>query len=339
MSRIAIAIVLGVLSAGVAHADVRADEKTQVKFEGMLGRMLNFFGGRAARDGIVSAVSVKGDRKMTLTGDTAQIIDLNEEKVYDLNMKNKTYTVTTFAEMRRQMEEARKKAEAQARENPAPSQPGGQAKPGEPQKEVEVDFSLKESGQKRAINGFDAREVVMTVAVREKGKKLEESGGLVMTSNTWLAPKIAAMNEVADFDRRYAQKFGAPAMLDAQQMAMVTAMYPQMKEAMAKFEAENVNMDGTPVLTVVKFEAVANPEQAKQQEAKSEPEPRSSGGLLGGLGGRLGRRIAGGGDDKPAADAGASNRATIMTMQHEVTKVTPAVNDADLTVPPGFKQR
>lgn len=333
MSRVAGAIILGLLCTGVAHADVRAEEKTQVTFEGMLGRMLNMFGGRGARDGITSTVSVKGDRKMTVTGDTAQIIDLTEEKVYDLNMKDKTYTVTTFADLRRQMEEARAKAAAAPREPSEPSQP----KNGEPQKEVEVDFSLKESGQKRAINGFDAREVVMTIAVREKGRALEESGGLVMTSNTWLAPKIQAMNEVAAFDRRYAEKFGAPAMLDARQMAMVMSMYPQMKEAMTRLQAENVNMDGTPVMTTVTFQAVANPAQA--QEAKSAPAPAGLPGL-GGLGGRLGRRIMNRGSDaQPAPAAATGNRTTVMTMTNEVLKVSPTVADADVAIPAGFKQR
>ena len=46
--------------------------------------------------------------------------------------------------------------------------------------------------------------------MREKGKTLEQSGGLVMTSDMWLAPKIAAMKEVADFDLRYAQKLAGP---------------------------------------------------------------------------------------------------------------------------------
>src|SRR5687768_563207 len=41
MHRFMLAAVLGVMCSGVVHADVRADEKTQVKFEGMLGRMLN----------------------------------------------------------------------------------------------------------------------------------------------------------------------------------------------------------------------------------------------------------------------------------------------------------
>ena len=193
------------LSASSVRADVRADEKTRVEFAGMLGRMFNIFGGKAAREGVTSTVAVKGDRKATLNDTTGQIIDLDEEKIYDLDLKKKTYKVTTFAELRRQMEEARKKAEEDARKE---QQQEEKAKPAERdpnQKEVEVDFDVKNTGQKKAINGFDTHQVVMTITVREKGKTLEQSGGLVMTSDMWLAPKIAAMKEIADFDMRYAQ--------------------------------------------------------------------------------------------------------------------------------------
>jgi hypothetical protein len=329
MHRTVIAAVLGLMCAGVANADVRTDEKTQIKFEGMLGRMVNLFGGRAAKDGIVRTVSVKGDRKATLDGETGQIIDLNEEKIYELDIRNKTYTVTTFAEIRRQIEEARKKAASQApRESSQPSAPSG-----EPQ--VEVDFDLKETGQKRVINGFDAREVVMTISVREKGKALEASGGFVVTSNTWLTPTVAGMGEVAAFDRRYAEKLSSSLMFDAQQMATVLAMYPMMREAVAKLEAENVNMNGTPVTTTVKFEAVANPAQAEQ--ANSQPQEANPGLTgLGGLGGRLGRRLMNrGNNDQPAPTP--SNRATVMTMLQELLKVSPTVNDGDVAIPAGFR--
>ena len=73
MHRIVIAVVLGMMCASVASADVRTDEKTQVRFEGMLGRMVNLFGGRAATDGIVRTVAVKGDRKATLDGETDRL--------------------------------------------------------------------------------------------------------------------------------------------------------------------------------------------------------------------------------------------------------------------------
>src|SRR5262245_25008227 len=160
---------------------------------------------------------------MTTSDKTAQIIDLTEEKVYELDLSKKTYTVTTFADIRKQMEEARRKAADQAsREQPK------QAAPSSETPQYEVEFDLKESGQKKAVNGFDAREVIMTISVHEKGKPVAQNGGMVMTSNTWLAPKVPNVSEVADFDRRFAEKLALPTMIDAQQMAAAMAMYPMM---------------------------------------------------------------------------------------------------------------
>jgi len=34
-----------------------------------------------------------------------------------------------------------------------------------PEKQMEIDFSLKESGQKRMISGYDCREVVVTIVM------------------------------------------------------------------------------------------------------------------------------------------------------------------------------
>jgi len=307
-----------ILSSTAAFADVRAEDKTQVKFEGVLGRMINLFGGG---DPVTQTVSVKGNRKAMMGKDRGQIIDLAEEKIYDVDIRRKSYTVTTFADLRKRMEEARQKAASQS---PAASQERGGKQP-----EVEIDFSLKESGQRKAINGFDAREVVMTVTVREKGKTVEAAGGMAMTSNTWLAPKVPGMNEIADFDRRYAEKIGLGTLLDAQQAAMVAGMYPMVAEAMKRMQAENVNLDGTPVLTVVKVEAIASAEQAKA--AAAQPESRPTG--LGGLGARIARRAAGRGGDDTAAAGG---RTAIMTVNHELVKAAPAVADAELAIPAGF---
>ena len=93
---------------------------------------------------------------------------------------------------------------------------------------MEIDFDVKNTGEKKTINGFDTHEVVMTITVREKGKTLEEAGGMVLTSDMWLTPKIAAMKEIADFDQRYAQQLVGPmvAGVSAEQMAPAMAMYP-----------------------------------------------------------------------------------------------------------------
>ena len=77
------------------------------------------------------------------------------------------------------MEEARKKAEEDARKEAA-AREGEAAEPRiRTQKEVEVDFDVKDTGEKKTINGFDTHQAVMTITVREKGKTLEQSGGLV----------------------------------------------------------------------------------------------------------------------------------------------------------------
>src|SRR5688572_21628306 len=109
MRKVVLVTLFGLVCSGVVHADVRADEKSVVKFEGMLGRMVGLFGGRAARDGVTTTVIVKGDRKRTISDNNSQIVDLAEEKIYDIDMRDKSYRVMTLAQLRQQMGEARKK--------------------------------------------------------------------------------------------------------------------------------------------------------------------------------------------------------------------------------------
>jgi hypothetical protein len=318
----------------VVRADVRTDEKALVRFEGMLGRVVGIFGGRAAREGVQTTTAVKGNRKISMTDSAGQIIDLDEEKVYDLDIKRKTYKVTTFADLRRRMEEAQRKAQEDARKQQQEQKESAPAQKDPNAKELEVDFSVKETGAKKAINGFDTRQVVMTIALREKGKTLEESGGLVLTSDMWMGPKVDAMKEIVDFDLRYAKQVGGPMVAGAspEQMAAAMAMYPGMTQALARMRAENVNLDGTAILTTVTIDAVKSAEQMAQdqkQESTSSSSSSSSGG--GGLLGGLARRAMQRKEDPKA-------RATFMTMTSEVLKLSTDVPAADVAIPAGFKE-
>jgi hypothetical protein len=302
----------------------------------MLGKMFNLFGGSKAKEGVTETITVKGDRKATITGDTGQIVDLAEEKVYELNLKDKSYKVITFAEMRRQMEEARRKAEEDARKSEAREKKDGQ-------KEMEVDFDIKDTGAKKEINGYSCRQVLTTIGVHEKGKKLEQSGGILMTVDSWMAPGIAAMKEVAEFDARYVKALGLEA--SAKDLAQAMAMYPGMKDAMAKFQKEKVNIQGTPVQVVMTFQTVMTPEQAAQAKKRDEDKPASPTSALGGMLGRFGRKKAADDTkDKEPAQASATapageGRSTIMTSNTDLLGVATTVNAADLQVPAGFKQK
>jgi hypothetical protein len=331
----AVTIGLLVVFAHSLEADVKSDQKSLVKFEGMLGRVVNLFGGKAAREGVTTSVAVKGDRKASTSDSAGQIIDLKEEKIYEIDIRKKTYKVTTFAELRRRMEEAQKKAEEDAKKAQAQEKTAKPAAENKDQKQLDVDFDLKETGQKKTINGFDTREIVMTITMREKGKTVEQSGGLMLTSDIWMGSRIPAMQEIVDFDIRYARQLAAPMIAGASsdEMAAATAIYPMMKDAIARMRAESVKMDGTPIQTTTTIDAVKSEEQVaseqqQQQESRSISPSNPVGSVIGGLTRRAANR-----NSTPAGP-----RATFMTMTNEVLKVATTVSDADVAIPAGFKE-
>ena len=317
-------VLLAVLLAVPAvHADVKTRQRTQFKLEGILGGLVNVFGGKAAREGVTSTVAVKGSRKATTTETTAQIIDLAEEKVYDVDLRRKEYKVTTFAELRAQWEKAKADAEKRAQE----MKPEEKAEAEQAGRELELTADVKETGNTKSIAGHNTREVVLMITGREKGRTLEEGGGFVMTSTMWLAPKIAALDEQVQFDLKFFRAiYGEQFAQDMQQMVTAFALYPSLKPMMDKMRAEGGKLDGTPLHSTLTFEAVKSAEQMK---ASQEQQQQSGGG---GLGGVLGRRIMGN-KGQP------QQRTTVLTTISETLLVEPAAADADVAIPAGFKEK
>jgi hypothetical protein len=338
---LATAVCIGAAWGVAIHADVKTEQKGQVKFAGALGRMFSMFGGKAAREGTVTKVAVKGDRMLTSAGETGQLVDLAEEKVYDINFENQSYKVTTFEELRRRMRDAEEKArqeraKAEKKEEKA-------AESGDKPPEYEVDVVTKSTGAAKTVNGFDAKQSITTVTVRPKGQTLEQGGGMVLTADSWLSPGVDSMKDVADFQMRYMQKLQSPitaGAASADQMAAAFAMYPMLKEAMGKMRTEGVKVEGTPVLTTMTVDAVQSAEQraeARQQESKGSDTPASTGGLGGMLARKMMKRKA----EEPASNQGpaAPGHATIMTMVTETLSVSKDVTAADVALPAGFKEK
>jgi hypothetical protein len=162
----------------------------------------------------------------------------------------------------------------------------------------------------------------MTLTVREKGKTLDEGGGLVVTMDSWLGPEIAALNELTEFEMKY-WKAIAPetATVSAEQMATVIAMYPLIKPAMDRMNQEKVNLKGTSLASSMTFEGVKSKAQIEEQN-------KNSGG--GGLSGMLARKMMKKNDNP---------RATIFTINTETLEIATSVAADDVAVPAGFKQK
>jgi hypothetical protein len=296
-------------------ADVKTTERAQVKFEGMLGRMIGMFGGSKPMS---SSVAVRGDRKAVLSDGSGRIIDLGEEKIYDIDAKRKTYKVTTFDELRRQMQQAKEKAAKEAEkagETPeTPDEPSGP--------EYEFDFEVRDTGATKSMAGHNTRQVLAIVTMRQKGKTLEEAGGLVLTSDMWLAPRIAALDQIAEFDRRFAEKvYGEMVAMSADQLAALLAVHPGFQNAQERLAKEGAKLQGTPLMTTLTLESVKNPAAASQEQG---------GGLsAGGIAGRLMRRN----QEKP----GTKNK--VFASTHETLTIAASASDADVAVPAGFTER
>ena len=336
------ALVLTVaLAAAPAQADVKKEERNQVTFAGMLGGVFNFFGGKGAKEGVVSTVAVSGDRKMTTTGDnTAQIIDLREEKIYDLDMRRKTYKVTTFEEMRRQMREAEAKArEAAAREARVHR---NRRRKTPTQRKWKSTSTSRTPGRRRPSTASTRARSLRRSPCARRARRFEESGGLVMTVDTWLSKSAPSMKEITDFDRRYYEKLAGPiSAVDAQQMATAMAMFPGLKDAFARLSQEDFG--GTAIQTTTTTDAVKSAEQMKQEAAggssassDEKANPLSVGGAIGGFMRRRQQQ-----QEKEAAAKPNANpaRSTFMTMNNEVLKITTNVTAADVAMPAGFKER
>jgi hypothetical protein len=155
-----------------------------------------------------------------------------------------------------------------------------------------------------------------------------------VTSDIWLTTRIAAMQEIVDFEIRYAKALYGPMITGAspEEMAAALAMYPMLKDGLARMREEAVKLDGTPILSTTTVEAVKSEEQlaAEKKSTESESRPSVSGGV-GGLVGGLARRATQK-NEPPKA------RATFMTSTNEVLKVTTDVTAADVDVPAGFKE-
>lgn len=324
--------IAGLISGGLiicapsVFADIKTQEKASFQVGGALGGLINKFAGDAAKDGVVSSVAIRGSRKMTSNDATGKIIDLAEEKVYDIDYRRKEYRVTTFAELRKRWQEAQDKA----RKDVADTKKEDQPDPRQEGKQYEVSFDVKETGQKKEIAGHSTREVIVTVTMHEKGKKLEEGGGLVMTNDMWIAPKIAAMDESQAFDLKFAKAIYGDLIptIDAAQMSMLLASYPSFKEMSEKMAAEAKKLDGTLLAVASTLEAVKSAEQMASAAAQSSSAPAGGGGISGRLAARMMPK------PKPS-----EQKTKAFSSSNETLSISTSVTDADTALPAGFKEK
>jgi hypothetical protein len=316
------------LAAAGLRADFSYDQTSKVT-GGAMASMMKIAGvfSRAAREPIKTSVLVKGDVMAHVGADTATIIDLGKETITEVNFRQKTYSVITFAQMAQLLDQMSKKAAQES---------GGKT-------DVSFKASIRETGQTRQISGLDTREVVLTLLMEGTDSESGQKGSMKVASNMWLAKNVPGYEEVRAFYQKMSQKL---AWMPGSNM--FTQGRGDMARAFADLQKEGAKLDGVPVLQVVTMGAAGQgqagqPQAAPQQQQRESPAPSIGGALgrLGGLGG-LGRRKKQEEpqQQQPAGQPPATGApGTLLEMTTESGNFsTAAVDPSRLQVPAGFRQ-
>jgi hypothetical protein len=265
----AVTAILVCIAAPYLHADFSYEQTTKITAGAMVSAM-KFAGAfskdaRKAMDPVKSTTSIKGNRMLHRTADSASIIDLDKETITQINYAKKTYSVATFAQIKQAMDDMSQKV----REQKAKSE---NASPGE-QVDMHFDVKVNDTGQTKLINGNDAHQMVMTITMQGADAKSGTKGGIDVTTDMWIAPQVAGYQEVRDFYRRMSQKLewtpGAnPIMMSR----------PDMARAMAQLYKEGSKLNGMPVYETIKMGGkMEGPPGASASQSQSQASADSSG--------------------------------------------------------------
>src|SRR6267378_2829086 len=172
-------------------ADFSYEQTTRMTGGAMMG-MMKIAGAfsKQVREPVQTAVSIKGNRMVHSSKDHAQIIDLDSETITEINFQKKQYSVMTFAEMTQAMEQAMQRGQARKSES----------KPSDTTTEFKVD--IKETGQRKQVAGYDAKEMIMTMEMAATDQKTGNKGSMLMTNGMWIAPTVPGYDEVREFHKK-----------------------------------------------------------------------------------------------------------------------------------------
>lgn len=331
-------LVLLVLTAGACLADFKYEQNARMTGGSML-KMMQMVG-RGAAEPTLTTIAVKGDKMATRTKDVLILVDLAAETQTTVMMKDQTYSVMTFAQMKAQMEKAMSKVNSK-------------------DTDTKMTVDVKETGKTAVISGQNAHEWMMTMLV--EGNSGGQRGQMRLEMSNWVSKsKVAGYDEILNFQKKMVEKMGI-AQLGASMSGPMGQ--PGMAKGMAEMGKKMAEMGGVPVVTVMRM-IPTDPEQVKQMEAmQAQPAPAGGaarpsmsealGGALGGRFGGLGRKKK---EEAPAAaptpapaaaptpsaapvQGSFTSTASMMEMTTETLGFSNAPVDASLfAVPAGFKE-
>ena len=156
---------------------------------------------------------LKGQKMKMDMGNTAIIIDLDAQTFTNVNNADKTYSVSKFSDMAQTMKQVG----------------------------ADVQIDVKETGQRRNINGVNASQVMMTMTM--EGPQQAPGMKMVMEMELWVSADVPGASEAKAFYQRNADKLP---------WASMAGGNPQMQKSMVAMQRKLATLGGVPVMQVMR---------------------------------------------------------------------------------------
>src|ERR1700730_8270177 len=364
LTRTALAALCGILTltAGIARADITLERTMAVEGVGAMA-----FGNMSG----TTKTTISGDKSRTdsdvkmqskiirflarnAMGPSADIVRLDQDKIYHRNINKKEYTETTFEQMREQMKKMSDQM-ASAEEKKQPSAVDESKCEWLPRK-----AEVKKTGEKAQFAGYDSERVTITATQPCKDKETGSICEVALVLDEWLSTGFAEGAEAQKYYKAYAAKMGLDASASQDISQRAQALFSRYKGIWSEIASKMQGMKGYPVKT--SFTLALGGQQCKSsnaQQAQSSSDssdasgtsgPNSPAGLAGAMAGKLGGLFH---KKKDTADTPAAQPApavtpvpvppgdvALMTVSSQLVSVSTNGAGADaFTVPADFKRQ
>lgn len=332
----------------VAHADVTLKERIAVEGQGLMavanmsGTSTTAISGKRARQESDLQMENRLARMFARgVGQTTEIVRLDEDKVFEIDQKKRTYKEQSLAEQRARLQQAAEQAKEQQAKQPSPTgMDESDCEWSEPTADV------KRTGAKATIAGFDAEQVSIVGKQSCKSKKNGSVCDIALYLDEWIAPGFTMADEVTKYRVAYAQQMGLPSGgRDVTERA--EAMMGRYKGAWAKVAEKMKDVKGYPVKSSFSL-GMGGPQctngnsgEGSSSSSQSQPNPAGvAGEIAGALFGRKKKQEAAASSTPATPSPAAANGMFVpLTISSELLSVSKDALPADtFQVPAGFKK-
>lgn len=258
MHRYRVALI-GLLFAGqiMPAAEVSYQETTKITGGSMLSMMkfASAFGHNRANvtDPVLTTIAVKENQMARWTDDSGEIIDLDAKTVTHVDKAKRTYTVTTFEQLKQALEQGIENAKREQAKANSADQPQRSA---DPNVQLGFETHVRNTGAAKQVSGLDTNETILTLMVNAKDKTSGQQGAFGITNDMWMAADVPGYDVVREFEARYAQEIGR-AFSNTPDFSSLLKQ-TQSSDALKQMGKEMSQLKGIPVLQVMRMGMSAN---------------------------------------------------------------------------------